>query len=55
MTAELGSETFSATAKALERGERDRAYAAHASVNPGLAEYEQMTDRIIPAARLVRS
>ena len=55
VTVELGSEAFSATAEVLARGERDRVYAAHASVNPGFAEYEQLTDRIIPVVRLVRS
>jgi len=54
VTVELGAETFSATAEVLERGDRDRVYAAQASVNPGFAEYEQMTDRIIPVVRLIR-
>ena len=54
VTVELGSETFTATAEVLERGERDRVYAAHAGVNPGFAEYEQMTERIIPVVRLIR-
>jgi deazaflavin-dependent oxidoreductase (nitroreductase family) len=54
VTAELGSETFAATAEVLERGERDRVYADHASVNPGFAEYEAMTDRIIPVIQLIR-
>lgn len=55
VTVELGSETFVATAEVLDRGERDRVYADQASVNPGFAEYEAMTDRIIPVVRLVRS
>ena len=55
VTVELGSETFGARAEVLEREERDRVYADHASINPGFAEYEAMTDRIIPVVRLVRS
>ena len=55
VVAELGSETFTASAEVLDRAERDRVYADHARVNPGFAEYEAMTDRIIPVVRLVRS
>ena len=55
VTVELGAQTFSATAEVVERGERDRVYAEHASINPGFVDYERMTDRIIPVVRLVRS
>ena len=55
VVAELGSETFTASAEVLDRAERDRVYGDHARVNPGFAEYEAMTDRIIPVVRLVRS
>jgi deazaflavin-dependent oxidoreductase (nitroreductase family) len=55
VTAELRSETFAAEAEVVERGGHDRVYTAQASVNPGFAEYEAMTDRIIPVVRLVRS
>jgi deazaflavin-dependent oxidoreductase (nitroreductase family) len=54
VTAELRSETFAAKAEVVERG-GDRVYTAQASVNPGFAEHEAMTDRIIPVVRLVRS
>ena len=55
VTVELGTDTFAATAEVLEGAERDRVYAAQAADYAGFAEYETMTDRVIPVVRLVRT
>ena len=54
VTVERGAERYQATAVELDRAERDRVYAAHAEVNPGFAEYQANTDRVIPVVELVR-
>jgi len=51
--AELGTDSFAATAEVLEGEERDRIYAAQAADYANFAEYEAMTDRVIPVVRLV--
>ena len=53
--AELGAETFAATAEVLEGADRDRVYGAQAAEFPAFAEYETKTDRVIPVVRLVRA
>jgi deazaflavin-dependent oxidoreductase (nitroreductase family) len=55
VTAELGTDTFTATAVVVEGEERDRIYAAQAAQHANFAEYEAMTDRVIPVVQLVRS
>jgi len=55
VTAELGTDTFAATAEVLEGAERDRVYAAQAADYANFAEYQTMTDRVIPVVRLVRA
>lgn len=55
VSAEIGSETFEATAKVLEGDERDAVYAAQAEQMPGFAEYQQNTTRVIPVVELVRT
>jgi deazaflavin-dependent oxidoreductase (nitroreductase family) len=49
-----GVETFDATAAVLGREDRDRIYASIAETNPGFAEYEKKTDRVIPVVELIR-
>ena len=36
------------------RAEGDRVFADHAAVNPGFAEYQANTERVIPVVELVR-
>jgi deazaflavin-dependent oxidoreductase (nitroreductase family) len=55
VTVELGSETFDAEAVILEESERQRVYAIQAERNPGFAEYQAKTTRLIPVVELVRS
>ena len=55
VTAELGTDTFAATAEVLEGAERDRVYAAQAAEFPNFAEYQTLTDRVIPVVRLARA
>lgn len=54
VTVELGTETFTARARVLDRAERDRVYARQAELYPGFAEYEAKTDRVIPVIALDR-
>jgi len=55
VSAELGRDTFAATAEVVEGAERDRVYAAQAAEFANFAEYQTMTERVIPVVRLVRS
>jgi deazaflavin-dependent oxidoreductase (nitroreductase family) len=54
VTVEVGTETFAATAAVLEGEERDRMYAEQARRNPGFADYQSKTDRVIPVVALAR-
>ena len=54
VTVELGADEYQATAVELDRAERDRVYGEHAAANPGFAEYQANTDRVIPVVELVR-
>jgi len=49
-----GIVTYDATAAVLPRAERDEIYAEVAATNPGFAEYETKTDRVIPVVELRR-
>ncbi len=46
---EVGEETKSAVARIAERDERDPIWERQKQEFPGFAEYEQATDRLIPA------
>lgn len=54
VTVEVGTETFTATARVAAGVERDTLYAKQASLYPGFAEYQEKTDRIIPVVLLDR-
>ena len=54
VTVELPGETYAARASVVDRAERDRLYAAHAAAMPNFAEYETLTDRVIPIVVLER-
>jgi deazaflavin-dependent oxidoreductase (nitroreductase family) len=53
--AEIGSETFDATARVLTGPERDRVYARQSGIYPNFAEYQEKTERIIPVVALDRT
>jgi deazaflavin-dependent oxidoreductase (nitroreductase family) len=55
VSVEIGTETFSATAEVLLKTDRDRIYAKQAALHANFAEYETLTDRVIPVVRLVRN
>jgi deazaflavin-dependent oxidoreductase (nitroreductase family) len=55
VTVELGTETFTATAVPVTGPERDTIYAEQARRNPGFAEYQAKTDRVIPVVELIRA
>ena len=53
---EFGDEHFSATAVPIVSGpDRDRLYAAQVAVQPGFADYEKATTRVIPVVELRRT
>jgi deazaflavin-dependent oxidoreductase (nitroreductase family) len=54
VSVEVGTETVEVKATVLDRPERDRVYAEQAKRYPGFAEYEAMTDRVIPVVALDR-
>jgi deazaflavin-dependent oxidoreductase (nitroreductase family) len=51
---EVGTETYTAQAKPVDRAERDRIYAEQARRYPGFADYEAKTTRVIPVVELAR-
>ncbi len=53
VTAEVGTETLTATARVVTGEGRDRVYAEQARRYPGFAEYQQKTSRVIPVVELV--
>lgn len=53
VTVEAGTQTYSATAVALEDPERSRVYEEQARRYPGFAEYQEKTSRVIPVVELV--
>lgn len=55
VTAEVGAETFSATAEVIEGEERDRLYDAQAGLRPAFADYQAKTSRRIPVIALRRA
>ena len=55
ITVELGTETFPATACALQGAERDEIYAKQVAVEPQFGDYERKTTRVIPVVELIRA
>ncbi len=51
---EFGDERFGATAVPVTGPERDRLYAAQVAQQPGFADYEKATTRVIPVVELRR-
>ena len=54
VTVETGTETFQARASIPAEPERTRLYAKMVAVNPGFADYEKKTTRVIPVIILER-
>ena len=52
---EVGTDTFDAIATEVTGAERDEIYARQAAFNPGFAEYEEKTTRVIPVIVLTRA
>ena len=52
---EVGTEAFNAIATELHGAERDDVYAEQAAFNPGFAEYEKKTTRVIPVIALTHA
>jgi len=52
VTVEIGSEVFQANARITHGEERERLFAAQASLMPGFAQYQRMTTRPIPVVVL---
>jgi deazaflavin-dependent oxidoreductase (nitroreductase family) len=53
---EFGDDRFTATAVPITSGpERDRLYAAQVAQQPGFADYEKATTRVIPVVELRRA
>jgi len=55
VTVEVGTETFHGIATELHGADRDDVYAEQAAFNPGFAEYEKATTRVIPVIALTRA
>lgn len=54
VTVELATETYAAIAHSLEGEERDTLFARQAGINPGFADYQAGTDRVIPVVAVYR-
>lgn len=54
VSVEMGSESFQAVASIAPEPERTQLYEKMASKNPGFAEYQRNTTRIIPVITLAR-
>ena len=55
VTVEVGTDSYEAQATVTAGAERDRLYAQHAKLNPGFAEYQKNTTRVIPIVTLERA
>jgi deazaflavin-dependent oxidoreductase (nitroreductase family) len=51
---EVGAERYTVLAEELPRPERDEYWKRVVAENPGFADYERKTDRVIPLVRLSR-
>ncbi len=54
VTVELGTETFTATARVLGEDDRSRVFTRQAELSPRFAEYQTKTERRIPVVALDR-
>lgn len=54
-TVEVGTERFPVTAAVTEGAERDALFARQVEAFPQFGEYEEQTDRVIPAIALIRA
>jgi len=54
-TVEVGTERFPVTAVVTEGAERDALFARQVEAFPQFGEYEEQTDRVIPAIALIRA
>jgi deazaflavin-dependent oxidoreductase (nitroreductase family) len=54
VSVEVGTKAFKAQAKITQEPERSELFAKMAARNPGFAEYEQRTERVIPVIKLQR-
>jgi deazaflavin-dependent oxidoreductase (nitroreductase family) len=52
---EFGDERFGAVATPVSGPERDRLFAAQVAAQPGFADYEKATERVIPVVELRRA
>lgn len=55
VTVEIGTETYTATARVLDGAERDEVYARQVEAEPQFGEYQAKTERVIPVVELVRA
>ena len=55
VTVEVGTEMFDAVATEVLGAKRDEIYTEQAAFNPGFAEYETKTTRVIPVIALTRA
>lgn len=55
ITVELGTETYSATARVLDGAERDEIYSKQVEREPQFGDYQRNTERVIPVVELVRA
>ena len=55
VTVEDGDETYRATAVVLDGADRDREFARAAAGDPGWADYQKKTDRVLPVVALLRA
>ncbi len=54
-TVEVGEDTFGVRATVITGPERDEIYGRQAALNPGFAEYQAKTSRVIPVVALDRA
>jgi deazaflavin-dependent oxidoreductase (nitroreductase family) len=52
---EFGDERFYAVATSVTAPKRDRLFAAHVAAQPGFADYEKATERVVPVVELRRA
>jgi deazaflavin-dependent oxidoreductase (nitroreductase family) len=55
VTVEIGTNAFAANAVPVAEPERDRIYSVQTELNPGFAEYQTKTTRVIPAVEFDRT
>ena len=55
ITVELGTKTYSATARVLDGAERDEIYSKQVEREPQFGDYQRNTERVIPVVELIRA